>query len=199
MTAQIGEIAMTRIRQMVLARRKERGEDTEAGFTLIELLVVLLIIAILLAIAIPTFLGARTSAENRAAQTTLRNALTEAQAAYTGGAKYPSSLPTGQGYHLTSSSASSSPNTVSYIVGAKGQSVVLAAYAKSGNCYYIADVMSSSSTSISSVTGTGTAAGSTAAAPNTYYGEGAPTSGACTAADAPSLAKGWAASTSVGW
>ena len=190
---------MTRIRQMVLARRKERGEDTEAGFTLIELLVVLLIIAILLAIAIPTFLGARTSAENRAAQTTLRNGLSAVQASYTGKASYPSTMPTGQGFHFTSSAASSSPNTVSYIVGAKGQSVVLAAYAKSGNCYYIADVMSSSSTAISTAAGTGSTATSGTAAPNTYYGEGAPTSGACTAADAPSLAKGWAASTSVGW
>jgi hypothetical protein len=60
-------------------------------------------------------------------------------------------------------------------------------------------VMSSSSTAISTAAGTGSTATSGTAAPNTYYGEGAPTSGACTAADAPSLAKGWAASTSVGW
>lgn len=46
----------------------------EAGFTLIELMVVVLIIAILIAIAIPTFLGARTRAQDRAAQQTLTNA-----------------------------------------------------------------------------------------------------------------------------
>jgi type IV pilus assembly protein PilA len=47
----------------------------EEGFTLIELMVVVLIIAILLAIAVPTFLGARTRAQHRAAEASLRNAL----------------------------------------------------------------------------------------------------------------------------
>lgn len=51
----------------------ERGEK---GFTLIELMVVVLIIAILLAVAIPTFLGARERANARAAQSNLRNVLT---------------------------------------------------------------------------------------------------------------------------
>jgi type IV pilus assembly protein PilA len=48
----------------------------QAGFTLIELMVVVLIITILIAIAIPTFLGARSRAQDRAAQSNLRNALT---------------------------------------------------------------------------------------------------------------------------
>lgn len=47
----------------------------EEGFTLIELMVVVLIIAILVAIAIPTFLGQRRNAQDRAAQSNLRNAL----------------------------------------------------------------------------------------------------------------------------
>ena len=55
-------------------RRRLQGER-EGGFTLIELMVVVLIIAILIAIAIPTFLGARTRAQDRAAQASLRNAL----------------------------------------------------------------------------------------------------------------------------
>jgi type IV pilus assembly protein PilA len=54
---------------------RERLAKDEAGFTLIELMVVVLIIAILIAIAIPTFLGARERAQDRAAQSDLRNGL----------------------------------------------------------------------------------------------------------------------------
>lgn len=52
------------------------------GFTLVELMVVVLIIAILIAIAIPTFLGARTRAQDRALQSNLRNSLTAAKVFY---------------------------------------------------------------------------------------------------------------------
>ena len=62
--------------------------DQEEGFTLIELMVVVLIIAILIAIAIPTFLGARARAQDRAAQSSLRNALTAAKTAYTDNSDY---------------------------------------------------------------------------------------------------------------
>ncbi len=65
----------------------------EAGFTLIELMVVLLIIAILLAIAIPTFLGVANSAGDRAAQSNLTNALTEAKALYQNAASYAPGSP----------------------------------------------------------------------------------------------------------
>jgi len=64
-------------------RRRSGGAD-EDGFTLIELMVVVLIIAILLAIAIPTFLGARERSADRAAQSTLRNAHTNAFVYYVG-------------------------------------------------------------------------------------------------------------------
>lgn len=60
----------------------EEEEGTESGFTLIELMVVLLIMAILMAIAIPTFLGVKNSANDRAAQSNLTNAITSAKAQY---------------------------------------------------------------------------------------------------------------------
>jgi type IV pilus assembly protein PilA len=66
--------------------RKRR--DEEGGFTLIELMVVVLIIAILLAIAIPTFLGARQRAQDRAAQSNLRNAFTTEKVYYTDNQAY---------------------------------------------------------------------------------------------------------------
>src|SRR4051795_12475232 len=73
--------------QTFRARLAQRHAD-EGGFTLIELMVVVLIIAILIAIAIPTFLGARQRAQDRAVQSNLRNALTAEKTYYTDNQTY---------------------------------------------------------------------------------------------------------------
>jgi type IV pilus assembly protein PilA len=60
----------------------------EKGFTLIELLVVIIIIAILAAIAIPTFLGQRQKAQDAAAKSLVRNAMTTIESAYVDNRSY---------------------------------------------------------------------------------------------------------------
>jgi type IV pilus assembly protein PilA len=141
-------------------REFEGDEGAEAGFTLIELMVVLLIIAILLAIAIPTFLGVANSAGDRAAQSNLTNALTEAKAIYQNAATYSPS-----GTAITAATFSASAPEFSWVSGATactatntnciseqvvdagantdGNGIILAAYSnKTSSCWYAVDLES---------------------------------------------------------
>jgi type IV pilus assembly protein PilA len=65
----------------MIGRLQARRED-ETGFTLIELMIVVLIIGILIAIALPVFLGSRTRAQDRAAQSNVRTGYVAANTFY---------------------------------------------------------------------------------------------------------------------
>lgn len=66
-----------------MLRTMRARTQKDGGFTLIELMIVVLIVAILIAIGIPTFLGARTKGQDRAAQVDLRQSLLTAKSYYT--------------------------------------------------------------------------------------------------------------------
>jgi len=146
-------------------RNVEGEEAAEAGFTLIELMVVLLIIAILLAIAIPTFLGVSGSANDRAAQSNLTNALTEAKAQYQNSQSYcEASCATGV-TPLTLATLQKSAPEFSWIAGAVtsgnnisvepvdvsaagvGDGIILAAQSKNNStCWFAVDLESTPTT-----------------------------------------------------
>jgi type IV pilus assembly protein PilA len=142
---------LLRIARDALAKRAGAAEQegAEAGFTLIELMVVLLIMAILLAIAIPTFLGVKGGAQDRAAQSNLTNALTSAKAVYASQGSYPAFAGAGG---LSSTLATQEPelsfvavtptkgsSQLGTLVSADGQQLVLVGYSASGLCWALSD------------------------------------------------------------
>jgi type IV pilus assembly protein PilA len=133
---------------------ERRRHGSEEGFTLIELMVVVLIIAILIAIAIPTFLGARQRAQNRSAQSNMRNALTAEKTTYTDT----------QAYTAVSATLSAIEPTLTYVTavpaagtrevyvatgtsvgGVANDTVVIGAHSASGNCYWLQDTANGAS------------------------------------------------------
>jgi type IV pilus assembly protein PilA len=122
--------------------------DKDRGFTLIELMIVVLIVAILIAIGIPTFLGARTKGQDRAAQVDLRQSLLTAKSYYTDTESFAATAAELVALEPTIAFDAAIANSTSDVVGFTGTatSVIFAKQSKSGTWFCISETASTGTT-----------------------------------------------------
>jgi type IV pilus assembly protein PilA len=151
----------------VLKHLKERRQSEE-GFTLIELMVVVLIMGILMAIAIPTFLATQGSAHDAAAKSNATNVFTNEKAYFednqvfldagstNNGSTLDANLPWGA--NATAAAAgkvvaeagatAAGVFTETATAGGTGVALVVMASSQSGDCFYIEDDETTSTTPV---------------------------------------------------
>lgn len=137
--------------------RKRLSRDEE-GFTLIELMVVVLIIAILIAIAIPTFLGARERAQDRAAQSDIRNGFTAEKVYFTDNEAYTETSADLNAIEpsLTFSNATTvTADSVHVDWNDTSDTLIVAKKSASGECFYLKDIATGTSAGTTYASDTG--------------------------------------------
>ena len=133
------------------ATRPAQDDGGDGGFTLIELMIVIGIIAVLLSVALPTFMGSRQKAQDRAAQADLRVGLTAIRTAYIDGQSYVSAAtqlasvePTLT--YVTAPGASSGGTGQIAVNAVDDQNVGMSALAGDGMCWELFDSTASGTT-----------------------------------------------------
>jgi type IV pilus assembly protein PilA len=145
-------------------------------------MVVVLIIAILIAIAIPTFLGAKSRAQDKAAQSSLRNALTNSKGIYTDQDSYgassaalvgttgsPGTGLAGAEPSLTFTTGASTGAKIVSVNVVDTTHVIFVALSSSGSCWVIGDAANGPGTVFAKLSGacSGANAASTLGSPTT--------------------------------